>query len=455
MPRQCRTRLRLSIFLSPSSLRDTLAASLFLLFLSALRADEPLALKEAFSAGQQFHVQSRMTGTANLALPPEKDKKEPESLSKTAESFIDYDERVLENDGDGLPNRVLRIYSRIDFQTAVGKERLKNTLREQVRRLVVMRDKSAKAPFSPDGPMMLSEMELVSKDIFTPMLTGLLPSSPVKPGDTWKASDAAVKELTDVQIESGSLGCRFVEVKNLNGRDLAFIHFDGSIYVINEDGPVRHELSGTLYFDLLTKHVCYLSLQGKRLLLDKEGRTHGTIEGTLTITRQAHIAAPKLADAVARELKLTPDSDNTLLLYDNDDLGLRFLYPRRWRIANVDSLTRQVSIDAEGGNGILLTLLGQKDVPTQEQYSKEVQRFIAEQKGQILGTQNPRRVQADPEVEYFGFEAEMKGQRLELDYYIARQRAGGVALHARLIPENVRDLRPEVERIARSIVVTK
>ena len=436
-------------------LRDPLATALFLLFLSGAKADEPTAIKESFAPGQQFHIQSRMRGTANLTLPSEKDKKEPESLIKTAESVIDYDERVLENDGDSMPNRVLRIYSRIDFHNEIGKAKLDNTIREAVRRLVLMRDKGVKAPFSPDGPLLNSEIELVRIDVFTPFLAGILPSSPVKPGDSWKANEAAVRELTDMQVESGSLDCKFDRLQTLSGRRVALIRFDGSVKGVNEDGPTSHELMGWLYFDLESNHICYLSLKGKRLLHDKDGKTTGSFEGTLTITRQAHAAAPKLADAVAGELKLTPDGDNTLLLYDNDDLGLRFLYPRRWRIANVDVQSRQVTIDAENGNGVLLTLLPSKDVPTEAQYSQEIQKFIAEQKGQIFGTQNPRRVQSNPEVDYFGFEAEMKSQRLELDYYIARQRIGGVTVAARLIPENIKDLRPEVERIARSIVVTK
>src|SRR5436190_14240493 len=84
-------------------------------------ADEPVRLQETFTAGQQFRVYSRMKGTTTLALPPEKDAKSPQSLTKEDESSIDYVERVLENDGDGLPNRMLRVYDHIDFRRTVGK----------------------------------------------------------------------------------------------------------------------------------------------------------------------------------------------------------------------------------------------------------------------------------------------------------------------------------------------
>jgi hypothetical protein len=177
------------------------------------------------------------------------------------------------------------------------------------------------------------------------------------------------------------------------------------------------------------------------------------IDGTLTITRQARLSLASLGDDAVRGLKLMPDSSNTMLLYDNDDIGVQFLYPRRWRVAGVEN--RQVRIDADAGNGLLLTILAPKDVPSPAQYARESQEYIAGQEGKILGSQPARRVQANPDVDFFGFEAEMKGQRIELDYYIARQRFGGATLAARLVPESLRELRPDVERIARSLVVTK
>jgi len=130
-------------------------ALLFLSSVSRATADEPLRLQETFAAGQQFRVYSRMKGNSTLSLPPEKDAKSPQSLTKEDESAIDYVERVLENDADGLPNRMLRVYDRIDFRRTVGKEEMKNTVRESVRRLVVKRDAHFKVPFSPDGPLLL------------------------------------------------------------------------------------------------------------------------------------------------------------------------------------------------------------------------------------------------------------------------------------------------------------
>jgi hypothetical protein len=214
-------------------------------------------------------------------------------------------------------------------------------------------------------------------------------------------------------------------------------------------------LNGRIYFDLESSHIAYLTLTGKQFFLDKDGKPTGTIDGTLTITRQARINSPKLSDDAIRNVTLTDGKDNTLLLFESEELGVRFLYPRSWHVARTER--GQVMIDANrgNGNGILLTVLPAKEVPSAVQYTKENEQFIRDQQGKIFGAQPARRVQANPEVDYFGFEAELKGQRIELDYYIVRQASGGATLAARLVPEDIKDLRPEVERIARSVVVSK
>jgi hypothetical protein len=410
-------------------------------------------LRETFTAGQQFRVYSRMKGTSTLPLPPEKDAKSPQSLTKEDESSIDYVERVLENDAEGLPNRMLRVYDRIDFRRTVGKEEMKNTVRESVRRLVVKRDKNFKVPFSPDGPLLLSEIELVRVDVFTPTLRGLLPADAVKPGDSWKATEAAVRELTDLQEIDGGLACKLIEVKTENGRRVAIVTVSGTVKGASEDGPTRHELDGHFSFDLESNYLRYLSLRGKQFLLDKDGKDAGRMEGTQTITRELLKDSPKLSDDVVRSVKLTDDGDNTMLLYDNEEIGVRFLYPRRWRVHSEQG--RQVMIDADNGNGILLTPLPLKDVPSPSQYAREIQEFLRSQQGKLMGSTPARRVQVNPDVDYFGFEAEMKDQRLVLDYYISRQQRTGATLAARLTPQDAKDLRPEVERIARSVAVTK
>src|SRR5437763_1075990 len=273
-------------------------------------------------------------------------------------SAIEYDERVLAPPASAVGTtlgepRTLRVYRQIDFRRTVGERRDESTLRPAVRRLVILRETRREVPFAPDGPPTPGEIDLVRTDVFTPALSGLLPAQPVAPGAKWPASAAAVEELTDMErVESGGLECRLEEVFALAGRRVARVRFQGAVKGVNEDGPNRQELDGSFYFDLEANHLSYLTLKGVHALLDKDGRVTGRVEGQFTLTRQAHARSPELSDAAVAGLALEPTAENTLLLYDNPELGVRFLTPRRWRVAGVKG--RQITLRSPPGDGLLL-----------------------------------------------------------------------------------------------------
>jgi hypothetical protein len=435
-------RLLLSLFFSAAAL-------------ASAAADQPVRLQEKIAPGLQYRVSSRLTGTGTVTLPSEKDKQPAESLAMTGRSAQEYDERILEVDAQGVPTKTLRIYRLVDFHKTIGKDKFESTIRPEVRRMVVVRNGHLKVPFSPDGALLYQEIDLVRTDVFTPMLAGLLPAGPVQPGDSWKVSDSAIQALTDLEkIDEGNLECKFTDLATLAGRKTASIILKGAVRGLGEDGPVRHEIDGRFYFDLDSGHLSYLSFEGKRFFLNKDGKRTGLIEGTFTLTRQANVRPEEFNDAALRGLAVEPNDDNTLLLYDNPDLGVRFQYPRRWRIGNIHG--RQITIETENGNGMLLTLEPVKNVPTAANYLSESQAFVKQQNGKLFGTQSPRLLQGgDRSVEQFALEVELGEQRILLDYYVLRQKDGGATLAARLLPGDVKILRPEVERIAKSVVVTK
>src|SRR5262245_15656643 len=112
------------------------------LLTGAAPADEPVRLVEQFPVGYQYHISSRVEVSGNVTLPPEKDKPTPRTLKVNDESAIEYDERVLALDGDGQPQKTVRIYRRLEFQRKVGDQPQENTLRPAVRRLVLLRRKN-------------------------------------------------------------------------------------------------------------------------------------------------------------------------------------------------------------------------------------------------------------------------------------------------------------------------
>jgi hypothetical protein len=438
------------------SRRGLLALAMLLVPTAALGAEDAVRLREAFVPGYQYHVSCRVELSGALTLPLEKDQKTPRSLAVSGTSAIEYDERILKRGKEEEVEKTFRIYRKIDFQRKVGGREQESTIRPAVRRLVILRNKNTKVPFSPDGPLLWGEIDLVRTDVFTPALVGLLPDKAVGPGQRWTAARKAIQELTDMEkIDEGSVTCKFEQFTRLARRRHARIGFSGTVRGTNEDGPNRQQLEGYFFFDLESGHISYLYLKGTQFMLNKDGKVQGKIVGHFTLTRQANRRHKDLSDEALRDITLEPNAGNTLLLYDNLDLGVKFLYPRRWRVAGVRG--RQVALDEVQGNGLLLTLEPLAQLPTAAQFMKESRTWLGQQKARVLRLDNPRRLQNAPRsLDHFAIDAEVARQRVWLDYFVVRQQGtGGATLAARLMPKELAGLRKEVEGIARSVRITK
>jgi hypothetical protein len=422
----------------------------------AVAGAEPILMKETFAVAGQYHVAIREEATGELRLPAEGGKPAPPPLKILGRGAQDYDERILDaGTADNPAPRTLRVYRKVELERMVDDQMQESTLRPAVRRLVILRNGHREVPFSPDGPMTWGEVHLISKDVFTPALAAaLLPDRLVSPGDRWTARPGAAQELTDLEQIDGALECRFVEITTLAGRRLARVAFAGSVRGVSEDGPSRQHLDGFYYFDLESSHLSYLSLRGVHSLLDKTGLEAGRVEGQFTLTRQANARCTELSDGAIRGLALEPNADNTLLLYESAELGVRFTHPRRWRIQSAKG--RQLLLDEANGNGLMITLESSTSLPTANAYFAETQAYIAKEKGKVLRADSPRRLQVPPdELDRFGLDVELKGRKERLEYYVIRQPTGGATLAARLQPNaELAAIQRDVERIARGIRIT-
>jgi hypothetical protein len=419
------------------------------------RAEDPVRLREEYPTGYQYHVSTRSDLTGSVTLPTEKDKAAGKPLTISGDSVIEYEERVLAVDKEGQVQKTARIYRKMEFQRKVGEQPQQSSLRPEVRKLVLLRYKNLKGPYSPDGPLTWGEIDLVRTDVFTPSLIGMLPEKPVQVDDRWKASTVALQELSGMEkIDEGDVECRLEQFTTLEKRRHARVGFSGTIRGINDDGLTKQQISGYFYFDLESNHLSYLFLKGIHILLDPDGKEVGRLEGRFTLTRQANQRCKDLGDEALRSWSLEPNAENTLLLYDNPDLGLRFVYPRRWRIAGGPG--RQVALAGADGSGILLTLDAPENVPTAKQYLKESRDYLQGQKAKVLSFDEPRRVQDAPrEVDHFNLDVEIGKERVLMAYYVARQAKGGVTVAARLPTNELAALQKEVEGIARSLMLTK
>ncbi len=423
-------------------------------FASFISAQEAIRLTEKFDPASPYRVELKVTMAGRLALATGK---EPaEAVAVEGNSTLVYDERPLAAD-EPKTDKVIRVYRGIDFKRTIAEKEQKATIRDAVRRLVVLRsEKGKKAPFSPDGALLWSEIDVVKHDIFTPVLVaGLLPTIEVKPGAKWAASAAAIAELTDLDsIDEGSLAVEFASVITLNTRKLAKLGITGTVSGTNEDGPTRQKLDGTAYFDLEAGRLTYLKLNGIHEMLGADGKAIGRIDGTFTMTRSPSKEFDDISDAKLTGKELKPTPENSLLLYDNADLGLKFLYPRRWRVGGVKG--RQLTLDESKGGGILLTVEATDRLPTAEKYQDEVKGFLAKQQAKISPILAPVRTAEKPNrVDRFGIDAEFKAGKTRLEYAVCSGPHGGVLVAARLPAEEAVELKLDLERILKQLEVTK
>jgi len=414
-------------------------ASILLLVPSFAMAQE-VTLRESFAPGSHYHVSCRVQIRGELTLPDK-------TMKVDGASRVEYDERVLVENKQRV-EKTIRQFRGLEFERKIGDNLQKVSLRPAVSRMILLRHENFEIPFSDGGPLKLNEIELVRTDVFTPALVGLLSTEAVVRGKTWAAQPEAVRELTDLEkIEQGGLTCRFEGVEDVVGRPQARVAFKGAVQGVGEDGPARHDIDGFLYFDLTNRYLSYVSLKGTHYLLDNKGVPKGKVEGTFVLTRQPTAAVAELTDNAIRNLPQEPNLQNTMLLFEDEEMRLKFLYPRRWRVARVDGM--QVTLEEKGGNGVLITCDVASKLPTGAQYQQETKEWLARKKAEVANMTPPTRI--DTTLEHFQVDAKLDGQPVVLDYQIIRGRVGGATVAARLTQRDARELATDVRLIAKSL----
>ena len=362
----------------PTLLRRSTAA----LFASLLGVTVALAqtsgeaqlLREEFTPDKlvRAKVESRLNG--RIALPKSGQDK-AEVLPFVGKSILEYDERPLKPLDDGR-ERLVRQYRAVEFARTVADQNQSAEVRANVRRVVVARAPAGpgagrKLPFSPDGPLTQSELDVVRIDLFAPaFVPGLLPTTPVKVGDRWKLAPAALMDLTDYT----ALGANDVQVEwaatiQLSGARLAKLTFAGKVEGATDDGPGRQAVSGTAYFDLDKRMLTYFKLSGQNQLFGPGGVVAGELRGTFTLTRTAGSDETGLDALTLDKLDLKPTPENTRLLHTDSDVT--FSYPRNWRIKSGDD-GRVVLEEQSGAAGLSLTSFPAGKLPTAAAYLAEV-----------------------------------------------------------------------------------
>jgi hypothetical protein len=431
-----------------------LRAVVLLLIYAGSAFAQSYTLAESFDTKSAYRVELRANISGVVTLPGVNDK--PSALvNMTGKSQIVYDERPLA-DEDATTRKTVRAYRVVEFTRKFGDTEQKATIREPVRRMIVLRsEQGKKAPFSPEGALTYSEIDVVKNDLFSPTLVaGLLPKGDVKVGDTWKASNAAIMDLTDLDtIEDGELKLELTNVVTVNNRQQAKIAMTGSVRGTNEDGPNRQKIEGTIYFDIDRKRLSYMKLSGTHELLNKDGKSTGKIEGTFVMAREEANQTQLISEDALKGIDLKPSEENSMLLFDNPDLGISFKYPRRWRVGVVQG--RQITLEESQGGAILMTVCSAANTPSVKLFQEELRTILDKQKAKLEPFSATKLFSEKPKMERFTTRVETTAGVAELDDTILSSADGGVTVAARLPEKMSKELRPDVDRVLKSLQITR
>jgi hypothetical protein len=259
--------------------------------------------------------------------------------------------------------------------------------------------------------------------------------------------------LTDLEkATEGRIAVKSLGVVTFNDRNHVRLEIAGTIRGVDANGPVRHLLDGTAYFDSTTRLLVHVSLKASKELLDGQGQVNGRIEGRMTVTRSL-TTTETLGDPVLKGLTLSPTPDITRLLYENDALGLALVHPRNWRVGAVQGA--QITLDGPGGAGILITMANGKAPPTAQDYLAETREFVTTQKGTMGAATAIARTQESPlKIDRFGYDAQLNGKSQRLEYSVVAGTGRGATLAAILPRADATELTKDFDAVTKSVKLT-
>jgi hypothetical protein len=205
-----------------------------------------------------------------------------------------FQERVLLMNG-ALPCKVARVYDIAQATIATGSDHSERSLRPERKLIVAQRQKDLLTTYCPAGSLLREELELTNDHLDTLSLTGLLPTSKIKPGETWKVSNEVVQALCGFEgLVSQDLEGKLDEIKD----DVARISIKGKAAGIDSGASVK----------LTIDAACEVSLSSHRFVRmewsQSDEREQGPVSPastlkTTTIVKREPIEAPECLGQVA------------------------------------------------------------------------------------------------------------------------------------------------------------
>lgn len=240
----------------------------------------------------------------------------------------EFDEKRL-SAGSDQDARAIRHYSKAEADIRVDRGSMKNTLRDDVRLIGIQAGSESATLYSPLGPLVRDELELLKVAGESIVWNRLLPATPVAIGDTWKPTDAALAMLLNIEVVTANeVQGKFVSVED----GLAMLELAGHLTGAIGGVGTEFELKAKLNFHQKQQRITWLAMGLK------EKRAIGHAEPGFEITSRVRWSATPLSssgyltDKVLKDVPLEFSPGMTLLAHNSDAGGFQLMHDRRWQV---------------------------------------------------------------------------------------------------------------------------
>ncbi len=405
-------------------------------------------LQEKYQPGDQYFVETTSSLHGVLEVPADTAKPgAPKALRKTGTAKTRYLERVLAVDGNQLAVKTLRQYQQLEAQQKIGEDLVSSQLRGQVKQIVLIRGGQQDVTFSPDGPMLLDEVEQVRTDTFLARINGILPSQPVGKDDTWAVTAAAVQELTDLRsIHSGQLDCQLSKVESNETGQTAIVHFRGKIKGTGQFGVNEQTIQGSYHFDMKAQRLVSLQFEVTSVMFDKNQRKAGDTTASYRLVRQMN-TNPQLN---AAGLALDPNEENTLLLVQEPRLGLELVHSRRWVPRPISD--KQWIIDGPSGSGLTIQFESSANIPDADRVRKEIEARLAKTAQGLKPEPDPAGWSHEGRAaQRLAWRGTQNGKDFVFEYFLCKEGQKGAIIAARYHAPEADEAQRDVVRMVQSL----
>jgi hypothetical protein len=290
---------------------------------------ERAVLAERARLGQVSHVQVEFNANGLYKPHAAAGAPEPKPLDVKVETRFDWHERVLKVGPGGMTDQVVRRVNQAASAINGEVRRSAAALRPEVGLLVATRRDGDVVTFSPGGPLLRSELELVVGPGDPLTLPGLLPDQPVAVGDEWLIADSAARGLCDYEaIASSTLKGKLDSFDHATAR----IRLAGEVRGAARGGEGTITLKGSLTFDRKATLITRLELDRTEVRKPGPVEVGLDIKSSLSVERSAAEVPAELSDSALANLPLDLEPHRLLLLYTAPDGRYTLLHDRDWHV---------------------------------------------------------------------------------------------------------------------------